>query len=114
MVDQRPRRPRPFVYRGDNYGGVMTPVFVPVFGAASVFVLVSTLRGDGPPLWFGLTWVSFAMAAVGLTAFGYATKIEVDQSFIRWSYLARRGGSAPVEDIESVGALGWAMPGWVR
>lgn len=51
---------------------------------------------------------------VGGTTYLFATKITVSQTLIRWTYLGRRGGSAPVEEIESVGALGWAMPGWVR
>ena len=114
MVDQPPTRIHPFVYRGDNYGGIMTPLFAVLFGAASVFVLYRSLRGDGPPLWFALLWVALVITLVGTSTFLFATKIVVSPTLISWNYLGRRGGTALVEDIESVGRLGWAMPGWVR
>ena len=114
MDDQPPTEINPYIYRGDKYGGIMAPVFAVVFGAVCVFVLATSLRGDGPPLWFALLFISLVMAIVGTTTFLFATKIVVSHTLISWSYLGRRGGSALVEDIESVGAFGWAMPGWVQ
>ena len=79
-----------------------------------MFVLYRSLRGDGPPLWFALLWVALVITLVGTSTFLFATKIVVSPTLISWNYLGRRGGTALVEDVESVGRLGWAMPGWVR
>ena len=69
----------------------------------AVGVVVTTARGNGPPVWFTCLW----LAALGWNAYWWlgrtAIEVTVDGATLRWTTALRRG-SAPLEDVVRIRA----------
>lgn len=89
------------LYRQPRLQTVLLPVGFLVFAAFAVFLVVTTVRGDGPPVWFAVLW----LAALAWNAYWFllrvCTEVEVSGGTLRWRTPLRRG-SAPVSAVRAV------------
>lgn len=72
-----------------------------VFAVAAVMVVIATVRGDGPPVWFTALW----LAALGWNAYWWlirtCSEVRTDASTLEWSTPLGHG-EVPLFDIVRV------------
>jgi hypothetical protein len=90
------------VYRPSRTMTLLVPIIFAGFGVGAVIMIVTMIRGSGPPVWFGAVW----LAALGWNAYWWllrmCTLLAVDDHDLRWRTLVR-GGTIPLTAVRAVG-----------
>jgi hypothetical protein len=80
---------------------VVAGVFVLIFIAGAVSLVVSLVRGHGPPLWFTVLWLA-AAAWNGYWWLGrIALEVRLDEGGLSWTTLVRND-HAELSEVQSV------------
>lgn len=91
------------VYRPMGGLGRLPPLLFVVFAVAAVVLVRAVIRGEGPPVWFAVSW----LAALGWQAywlsFRVCVEVRVNDSVLEWSAPLRRG-RVPLVDVTRIRA----------
>jgi hypothetical protein len=90
------------VYRPSRTMTFLVPIVFTGFAAGAVIMIVTMIRGSGPPVWFGIAW----LAALGWNAYWWllrtCTLLVVNDRELRWR-TPLRAGTIPLTAVRAVG-----------
>ena len=90
------------VYRPMPGARLYLPAIVALFVVVGVVLVVASVRGDGPPLWFLVLWLGAACWNAYWWFWRVCIEVAVEGRTLRWRTAVTQG-QVPVDDVLGIG-----------